>query len=206
MPYGEWPAMTVHDWNTAWAKRDPEWGAEEGDRDGIDTASETKRLHELRGVIIGQVAEIESLLLHMTSKIERKLPEISVSRGYRNRGTGAVLQALEEQLRQLGIAAELHNQFVAVRNCIRERNNIVHATVRIHYSWDPFSGGRAAVLEIWLDNKGIDKVPVENEDGEGDSSYFERSTIDLERQLAGAYDALERCIDIWERVESALAE
>lgn len=69
MQYDEWPELTVRSWQAVLAKRDPEWGSQEEDRDGIDEAYESHRLHELRGIIIGQVAEIENLLYYITSQI-----------------------------------------------------------------------------------------------------------------------------------------
>jgi len=72
MPYGEWPELTVRSWQTVLAKRDSEWGFETDDHDWIDEASDSRRLHEMRRVIIGQVAEIENLLFYTSSEIHKR--------------------------------------------------------------------------------------------------------------------------------------
>lgn len=59
MAYNDWPPLSVRDWRSVLAQRDPDWGPQEGDFDGILAARESRRIHELRGVIVGLVAEIE---------------------------------------------------------------------------------------------------------------------------------------------------
>jgi hypothetical protein len=51
MVYDFWPPLSVRDWQAVLAQREPEWGSGEDDFDGILAARESRRIHELRGVL-----------------------------------------------------------------------------------------------------------------------------------------------------------
>ncbi len=63
-----WPELTVRSWQGVLARRDPEWRS--WDDDDYEEASEGRRLHELRGLIMAQVAEIEDLLKQLLKKAD----------------------------------------------------------------------------------------------------------------------------------------
>ena len=59
-----WPPLVVRRWQGVLYSRNPDdWF--DWDHDPIEEAVISRRLHELRGLVVGQVAEIESLLLHI---------------------------------------------------------------------------------------------------------------------------------------------
>src|ERR687887_1254948 len=59
---GMWPELTVRGWRGVLARRQPDWGSWDDDDDLVGEAREAIRLHELRGLVMAQVAEIEDLL------------------------------------------------------------------------------------------------------------------------------------------------
>jgi hypothetical protein len=63
MPHSRWPPLSMHGWQQVLNMRDPDWGSAAEDQDDLMAAEESRRMHELRGLIVGQVAEIENLLI-----------------------------------------------------------------------------------------------------------------------------------------------
>jgi hypothetical protein len=61
-----WPPFAVRSWRGALYNRDPE--CYDDDTDDVQEAIDAQPLHELRGLIIGQVAEIESLLISLACR------------------------------------------------------------------------------------------------------------------------------------------
>lgn len=60
MAHNYWPPLSVRGWSQVLAMRDPSWGSEPDHYDDISAAEESRRMHELRGLIVGQVAEIKT--------------------------------------------------------------------------------------------------------------------------------------------------
>jgi hypothetical protein len=207
-----WPPHSVRDWQAVLAQREPGWGSEVEDFDGIYAACESRRIHELRGVIVGQVAEIENLLLHISAQV-RERSNSSERRNRRVRGpAGAVLTHVENTLKTLGLESEFEGHLEAVRETISNRNAIVHAVVDVGFSYSPFNDSRECVL-IGIRDNDKDKweerleSATEFETWENDVMIpWDISEIDLERQLAKAYKALDKCIDIWIRVNEVLPD
>jgi len=212
MGYNDWPPLSVRDWRSVLAQRDPDWGSEEEDFDGISAAHESRRIHELRGVIVGQVAEIENLLLHISAQVMERSNSEEV-RNRRARGpAGAVLAHVEKQLKTLSLEGEFESHLVVIREVIANRNAIVHAVVDVGFSYVQFTDSRDCVLILLRDNdrdkwqKRIEGA-TELDPWETDEMIpWDISEVDLERQLARGYEALDKCLDIWVRVNEILPD
>jgi hypothetical protein len=212
MAYDAWPPLSVRDWQFVLRLRDPDWGTEEEDFDGIMAASESRRIHELRGVIVGQVAEIENLLLHISDQArERSNSDEPDSR--RVRGTAGVLLAhVADLLKKLGLEGEFREHLEAVRETIANRNAIVHAVVDVGFAYSSFNDSRECVLIGIRDNdrnkwKERWESAADWETRDSDAMIpWDISEIDPERQLARAYEALDKCIDIWVRMDKLLPD
>jgi hypothetical protein len=210
MAYNDWPPLSVRDWRSVLARRDPDWGSEEGDFDGISAAHESRRIHELRGVMVGQVAEIENLLLHISAEMTKRSNSEEI-RNRRARGpVGAVLAHVEKQLETLGLGAEFEGHLVVIRDVIANRNMIVHAVVDVGFAYVPFTNSRDCVLILLRDND--DDKWQKRLEGTAELESWETNKmipwditeVDLERQLTRAYEALDKCLDIWVRVDEIL--
>ena len=205
MAYDDWPPLTVRDWQTVLDRRRPDWGSDEVDHDGIEAAEESRRLHELRGIIVGQVAEIESLLLHISNHIDKVVRKpLAMHKSRSRRGAGAVLKYLEDQLCQIDLIDGLREQIELIRGVITQRNKLVHATVCIGFEYVSFNDTRSSVIVALSDN---DQIGVESDwsDLPPIEPRPDFSEYELERQLETAYQALEGCVDIW-RLVNSLAE
>jgi hypothetical protein len=101
----------------------------------------------MRGVIVGQVAEIENLLLHISAQARER----SNSNEFRNRRVrgpaGIVLAHVEDLLKTLGLEVEFREHLEAVRETIVNRNAIVHAVVDVGFAYSPFNDSRECVLQ-----------------------------------------------------------
>jgi len=210
MQYDEWPELIVRSWQTVLAKRDPEWGSQEEDHDGIDEAYETRRLHELRGIIIGQVAEIESLLYYITSQIHER--HTGLPGRPKRSGAGGFLNHLEDLLQIVNANSKaIEEKILKIKKVIKRRNKIVHATIHVGYSFVAFTGSRDAVI-IYLSENDRKKVTQQHPDNESlPTDDTEEDDLDgdldesiLKAQLAETYEALDACLDIWEMVDSQL--
>ena len=185
--------------------RDSDWGSMEEDYDCIEAAKESRRLHELRGLVIGQVAEIEALLLYISSRIRgRCSPGKVPERRGKMRGAGNVLKDVEVLLGVIGLGHDLAEHVECIRRTIRRRNDIVHATVHIGFAYVQFNDSRNSVICLLMDNNQIGQPSGEVKQYETEEEDCDFDEVKLERQLADAYDALDRCVDIWVRIDSSL--
>lgn len=200
--------------------RDPAWGSAAEDYDGIEAAGESRHMHELRGLIVGQVAEIENLLIHIADQIRARTPGVSHPARQRRRGAGKILDDVEGLLRVLDMEGEFEASIQKISQTIRDRNAIVHAVISIGFS-DMGLYGRMSVISILFDNdpakgpeasetwethecENTEECPHDMEDLLDFS--WEIDELRLERQLNDAYDALEKCVDIWMRVDEILPQ
>jgi len=152
MAYNDWPPLSVRDWRSVLAQRDPDWGSEEEDFDGISAARESRRIHELRGVIVGQVAEIENLLLHISAQVMERSNSEEIGNRRARGPAGAVLAHVENQLKILGLEGEFERHLVVIREVITNRNVIVHAVADVGFSYVQFTDSRDCVLILLRDN------------------------------------------------------
>ena len=126
-----WPPLTVRTWQGALNSRDPEY--REFDHEHEVEAEESKRLHELRGLVIGQVAELESLLLYITSEIRARYGGPLPVRPKR-RGAGGALSDLRSLLKAMLFGDELAEELETIKLVIQRRNWLVHGRIKVHLS------------------------------------------------------------------------
>jgi hypothetical protein len=204
MTYNDWPPVSVRNWRAVLAMRDPDWGKLAEDYDDTAAAAESRRLHELRGVIIGQVAEIENLLLYIASQIRERSTGDVPPRRRGQRGAGKMLDDVEILLEATGLKSEFAAHIQCIRQTIRQRNAIVHAVIYVGFSYIPFDDSRSSVIVLLFDNDGTQ--------GSGRTVDEEQNIIDeideieLEHQLDRSHDALDKCVDIWIRVNDTLPQ
>lgn len=219
MGYNDWPPLSVRRWSGVLAMRHHEWGSAPEDRDYLVEAEESRRMHELRGLIVGQVAEIESLLIHVVNQIFERTAAVPQPVRMKRYTAGQILAVVENQLRVLGLEGEFGASIRRIRQTINDRNAIVHAIISIGFS--DMLGPRVSVISILWDNNDGSRQPEGTEtwethacedyancphDIEEADDSWDISEFRLERQLNDAYDALEKCIDIWIRVDKILPQ
>lgn len=204
MSYYEWPPLTVRAWQGMFALRNHEWGTDEGYYDDVSAASLSRRLHELRGVIIGQVAEIEALMIYISTQIHNRFRESKLPARRPRSGAGAILRHVQDLLDRMGLKGDLEEKIQNIKRTIDRRNKIVHATIHVGYAHVNFTGTWDPVIVLLLDNEDKSNQAKASDDL---ADGFEDPELDetrLELQLAEAYEALDACLDIWETVNARL--
>jgi hypothetical protein len=202
----------VRDWRAVLAQRDPDWGSQEEDFDGISAAHESRRIHELRGVIVGQVAEIENLLLYISTQVRERSNSEELRTGRARGPAGAVLAHVEQLLEVLGFESEFKSHVTIIREVIKSRNAIVHAVIDVGFDYVQFTDSRDCVIIIVRDNdddkwqKHLEYAAELNPWETDEMLPWDVSELGLERQLAQAYQALDKCVDIWVRVNETLPD
>jgi hypothetical protein len=210
MAYDVWPPLIVRDWRSVLELREPNLDFEEDYYDGILTANASRRIHELRGIIVGQVAEIENLLLYMAKQVRERCTTGDLGNRRAGGPTGVVFAHVKELLQNLKIKDEFGSHLEMIQETIERRNAIVHAVVLVGISYSQFNDSREPMLILMRDNddkkwEARFEAAAELDPWEADEIIpGDVSKIDLERQLTQAYEALDRCVDIWVRVDQIL--
>lgn len=100
-----WPPLVVRSWQGVLYERDDEsfcgW-----DHDPKQEATISRRMHELRGLVVGQVAEIESALLDIAAEIRDRHPGPLPSR-QKWKGAGGALNDVRKLLSALPVGEGL---------------------------------------------------------------------------------------------------
>jgi hypothetical protein len=100
-----WPPLVVRRWQGILHSRNLDnWF--DWDHDPIEEAVISRPLHELRGLVVGQVAEIESLLLHVAQEMRDRYMGTLPGRQKR-KGAGGALQDVRKLLAALALEDEL---------------------------------------------------------------------------------------------------
>lgn len=195
-----WPPLAVRTWQGALNSRDPEY--REFDLEHEVEAIESMRLHELRGLIVGQVAELESLLLHITSEIRVRYGGPLPVRSKR-RGAGGAPSDLRGLLKTVFLGDELAEELETIGLSIRRRNWLVHGRIHVGLSQLGPYGALEPVISLLFENDEDDRPRSEN-DHEGEDEDIELGEFELTKYLNEAYVGLEAALDIWKKVDEAL--
>src|SRR5580692_9257966 len=123
-----WPPLVVRNWREVLYGRSKDYFSE--DHDPIQEASIARRMHELRGLVVGQVAEIEAALLDIALEIRDRYPDPLPSRR-RQKGAGGALNDVGILLSTLSIDERLAQELALIDRVIRRRNKLIHATIRV---------------------------------------------------------------------------
>jgi hypothetical protein len=198
----------VRTWQGVLARRDPDWAA--WDDDDHEEAREAQRIHELRGLVMAQVAEIEDLLRYTLVQSQR----VTSGRGSRVRRLGPItagnaLALVEALLRDLNLRERYKDHLATVRAMVRRRNQLVHARVHIGFSQLGPEAPRVSVISLLL---GLTDEPQDlsspgsqqSMEGADDEDNGEIDEVILTRDMERAYEALDAALDIWEAVLTQL--
>jgi hypothetical protein len=212
-----WPPLAVRTWQGALNSRDPEY--REFDYEHEVEAVESRRLHELRGLVVGQVAELESLLLHISSEIRAHYGGPLPVRPKR-RGAGGALSDLRNLLKTIFLGDALAEELETIGLVIRRRNWLVHGRIHVGLSQLGPHAPLEPVISLLFENDEDDTHRSENNHGdqneplssemaedeqrEDEDEDVELGEFELKKYLNEAYIGLEVALDIWERVDEAL--
>ena len=204
-----WPVESVWSWRGVLHERRPDKADFEDDADDhLREAEDSRRMHMLRGMFMAQAAEVEDLLVTLAEQ----LPEM---RAYRRRSANWLLRELEEQYFEESLA----RHFRYVTWLFKRRNQLVHATITIGYSYVQFTDQRDSVIQTLHPIRGgevpWDWAPALDDqiapdafadpwavDGSAGASrvHPDYEELDLEHDLRRAHIAVESAVIIYEQL------
>jgi hypothetical protein len=179
------------------------------DHDYVQEAIESRPLHELRGLVVGQVAEIEGFLLYIASTIRSQWTGPLPSRKKR-RSAGGALNDLRRLLSSLALQDELATELETIWKIIERRNRLVHGRIHIGFSRAGEHAPLESVIYLLLENDEADDVSQNRdsdsgeEEEEDDDEDIECGEHELQKYLGQAHRALEAALDIWLKVSEVL--
>lgn len=194
-----WPPTAVRTWQGALYSRSPEedWI---GEHDDAQEAAESRPLHELRGLVIGQVAEIEGLLLYIGSEVRARYTGPLPTR-HKRRGAGGALKDLRMLLKVLQLDEQFSEKLERIWRVIQRRNRLVHGRIHVGFSRLSEQAPLESIITLLLEND-----PDDDQLQIGDDEDYECGEHELVKYLQGAHQALEAGLDIWESVDKILPE
>jgi hypothetical protein len=212
-----WPPLVVRRWQEILYSRNPDdWF--DRDHDPIEEAVISRPLHELRGLIVGQVAEIESLLLHVAQEIRDRHTGTLPGRQKR-KGAGGALQDVRKLLAALALEDELSAELERTGRVIDRRNRLVHGVIHIGFSRLDPQAPLEPVISLLFENDSNEAMLVGDhgiansaespdagdEEDEAEEDY-DLGEFELKKYLNEAYDALDAGLTILSRVDDVLPE
>lgn len=184
-------------------------------------------MHELRGLVVGQVAEIESALLDIASEIRDRHPGPLPNR-QKPKGAGGALNDVRKLLSTLSVDGGLARELALIDQVIRRRNKLMHARIHVGFGRLGPHSGLEPVIYLLQENdaaeanisQGVDGDTSEHsfaqdsheEEGEefdwseDEMEYGQIDEFGLKRYLEEAYAALEAAVDIWQKVDQLLPD
>lgn len=215
-----WPPLVVRRWQEVLYSRDPgDWF--HWDHDPVQEALISRRLHEMHGIVVGQVAEIESLLLYIAREARDRYPGTLPGR-HKRKGAGGALQDVRRLLAALAIGDELAEELEKIGRVIGRRNRLVHGVIHIGFSRLGDHAPLEPVICLLFENDGDEAPPsaadqgpavsleprdpwAETEEDEQEEDV-ELDESALEKYLNEAYGALDAGLAILARVDGVLPE
>lgn len=211
-----WPDLSVRTWRGVLSSREPhEW--DDGEHNYAVEAEFARHLHELRGLMMAQVAEIEDLLRTVLREADERLPgwdgkeprkkkprkgeeEDDEKVKERKITTGGALRLIKILLEKLEPNHRLGTSVEKVDAVIKRRNRLVHS--RVHVGTSRLGPGALdePVIALLIDHDATRQAPeTENDSLDGDIGEQE-----LTLEIFNAYEALEAAVDIWQAVDGKL--
>ena len=224
----KWPPLVVRSWYGVLYERDREYSFDL-DYDPEQEATISRRMHEIRGLVVGQVAEIESALLGIASEIRARHPGPLPNRPKRM-GAGGALNDVRKLLPVLSVNDNLARELALIEEVIRRRNKLIHARIHVGFSRLGPHSGLEPVIYLLQENDAVEadisqrvdggtirdsSVPdLQEETDEGEEFDLPEDEMEmgqigelsLEKYLEEAYAALEAAVDIWQKVDQVLPE
>lgn len=210
-----WPDLSVRSWHGALAERTPQEPYYEDDAsDHLLEAGDTRRIHELRGLFLAQVSEVEDLMIHIIKYVSENRPDL-VGGSPKKIILSKALAAVKGIAETLGLGTLAEEKFPMLYWMIARRNPLVHARVVVGYSQLGPDAPREAVIvflqeiqpssnEIpWGDAPKIEGYRNPGEFGwSGDDGQIDEYclTVDLQR----LYVCLDAAIEIYVAIQRQL--
>lgn len=149
-----WPYLGVRSWRAVLTPVPDECRYDADSDDAFLEAHESRRIHELRGTFLAQVAEVEDLLLTLLGVlVEKRIdvlqPMSKTPERLRVAPSGKCIEVLGKLSDNLGLTDDLQAAFGHLRWLLSRRNQLVHATVRVGFSQRHPDAPREAVV-AWL--------------------------------------------------------
>lgn len=184
-----WPAGTVRRWEDVLYRRHPPAAEDDymDDYDPVEAAAAARSVHERRGLVMAQVAEIEHLLLHILRQAELR-GGVGIKEGKGRVTAGQARGFVHQVLEQMGVADRCSGALSAIRVAIDRRNELVHARVGVGFTM--WRGFPEPVITLLVPHTNGLPDPIDG--------------YDLDADLENAYVALEAAIDIWELMDDML--
>jgi len=141
-----WPDLSVRSWRGALFERtQQEPYCEDDASDHLLEAGDTRRIHELRGLFLAQVSEVEDLMVHIVKYASEKRPDLFGEPPKKNLLSKA-LAAVKGIAETLGLGIMAEERFPMLFWMIARRNQLVHARVVVGYSQLGPNAPREAVI------------------------------------------------------------
>jgi hypothetical protein len=145
-----WPPLVVRSWHGALYGGDPSYSYD-WDHDPVQEAEISRRMHELRGLVVGQVAEIEFALLCIASEIRDRY-EGPVHARPKRMGAGGALNDVRRLLPVLSIGNTLAQEIDLIGQVIDRRNRLMHARIHVGFGRLGPRSGLEPVIYMLLEN------------------------------------------------------
>lgn len=214
-----WPELTVRPWRGVQDLRQAEVEHYYSDDlyDRVEAGRESRRIHELRGVFMAQVAEIEHLLQTLINLVaEHRAEWLPVPKSKLKKiPAKKALDLVRDIAAAAGQATEMSIACSQVTWLLARRNQLVHAVVTVGYnSLGPYAPREPVIVlldEIQQNGAQVpwELAPLLKDAGtpgdwgwEGDSG--EISEQHLEEDLRRAYIVLEGAVDIFQALAGPL--
>lgn len=126
-----WPDLSVRSWRGVLAQRPRKDDFYEvGDEDFLLEAAEARRLHELRGLFLAQVSEVEDLMIHAVDCVHQKRPDL-IDGSRKKIVLSRALMIVREIMKKLGADQAAEIRFPMFYWMIARRNQLVHSRVLV---------------------------------------------------------------------------
>jgi hypothetical protein len=204
-----WPDLSVRPWRGVLAERLPRDDFYEmGGEDFLLEAAEARRLHELRGLFLAQVSEVEDLMIHVVDCVHDKRPDL-IDGPHKKVVLSRALTIVRDVMKKLSADKVAESQFAMLYWMIARRNQLVHARVAVGYSQVGPDAPREPVIALLQEiQPGQNPVPwndapkLEECRNPGDFGWTgggdEIGEYDLEVDLRRLYVCLDAAVDIYE--------
>jgi hypothetical protein len=189
-----WPMGTVRSWQGVYQQRQ-ESGYADDEADRIRESKESSRIHELRGLMMAQVAEVEDLLVTLHRQLDSPPA---------NEGRWTTAKRILALLGDMPESGNLQQQLDHMEWLLERRNQLVHARVHVGYAYSQFNDSREAVVVLLqpvnFSSRAIPwhKAPVlaAPRSVQADSDEIDEEL--LEDDLDRAHLALESAVDVYQ--------
>lgn len=210
-----WPDLGVRSWQGVLTERLPREDLYEDDAsDHLLEARESRRIHELRGLFLAQVAEVEDLMVNVLDSVYENRPDL-IGGSRKKVILSRALAVVQDVMRGLELESLAEEKFPMLLWMIARRNQLVHARVVVGYSQLGPDAPREAVIVLlqeiqprssavpWSDAPKLEGYRNPGDFGwDGDDGQI--GEYNLEVDLRRLYVCLDAAVDVYEAVQLRL--